>query len=396
MHNLLAVLLLAAAPSVELRTLDGRTLVGDLENCTATSVRIKTADGVTELTAEEVWEFAPTGDREPPRSAPESLLVRLTDGSQLVAEKFSVREGKATARLAGERAVETPTSGVADVRFAVPEEMDAQWQEVLKTEVTGDLVVIKKDGALDYLEGVLGDTDEDGGFAFTLGGDTLSVKRQKLAGIVYFHKAADPLPKAAAIVSDVFGNQFSAAEIKLEAGVLCGTTPSGADWSVQLEQLQRVDFSQGRVAYLSDLTPVRDSWTPFVSGGRLPKSVAAFYAAKRDRSLEAQDLLVGGQRYTKGLSLHSRSEVAYRLDGQYRRFQALAGIDDRAAGLGAVRLVIRGDDRVLWEGEIAGAQAPEMLNLATDDVRVLSILVDFGAGHETADHLNLCDAKLIR
>jgi hypothetical protein len=396
MHNLLAVLLLAAAPSVELRTLDGRTIVGELENCTATGVRIKTADGVTELTAEEVWEFTPTGDGEPPRSAPESLLVQLTDGSQLIAEKYSVRESKATARIAGERAIDTPTSGVAHVRFAVPEEMDAQWQEVLKSKVAGDLVVIKKDGALDYLEGVLGDTDEDGGFAFTLGGDMLSVKRSRLAGIVYFHKAADPLPKAAAIVSDVFGNQFSASEIKLEAGVLCGATPSGADWAVQLEQLQRVDFSQGRVAYLSDLTPVRDTWTPFVSGGKLPKSVAAFYAAKRDRGLEAQDLLVAGQRYTKGLSLHSRSEVAYRLDGQYRRFQAVVGIDDRAAGLGAVRLVIRGDDRVLWEGEIAGAEEPEMLNLATDDVRVLSILVDFGAGHETADHLNLCDAKLIR
>lgn len=396
MQPLLAVILLAAAPTVELRTLDGRTLTGELSACTAAGVRIETSDGPVELAADQVWEFAPTAERSSPRRGEAGLEVELTDGSLIIAEKFAVQSGQATVTLSAERTLSAPTSAVAQVRYAVPEELSAQWQEIVKTKAAGDLVVVKKDGALDYLEGVLGDTDADGGFAFTLDGDTLSVKRSRLAGIIYFHKVADPLPAAAAIVSDAEGNRFAAAEIKLDDASLSGRTPAGATWTVPLESLGKVDFSQGRVAYLSDLAPLREEWTALVSGGNLPKSVTAFYSPKRDRGLEAQDLLVAGVRYTKGLSLHSRGEVAYRLDGGYRRFQALAGIDDRTSGLGAVRLVIRGDDHILWEGDVKAAEAPRLLNLATDGVRVLSILVDFGGDQETADHLDLCDAKVIR
>lgn len=396
MQSLLALLLMAAAPTVELRTLDGRTLVGELRACTEAGVRIETDGGPVELAADQVWEFAPVAERSPAPARDEFVAVRLTDGSLALAEKYSVQAGEATMDLGAERTLTAPTAAIAHVRFSVPDELHAQWQEILKTKAAGDLVVVKKQGALDYLEGVLGDTDADGGFAFTLDGQSLAVKRSRLAGIVYFHKAADPLPAAAAIISDSVGNRFAAATLRLDDTALAGTTPAGAAWSAPLASLAKVDFSQGRVAYLSDLEPLRSGWTALVSGGNVPKSVAAYYSPKRDRGLEARDLLVAGVRYDKGLALHSRSEVAYRLNGEYRRFQALAGIDDRTAGAGSVRLEIRGDDRVLWEGDVAADRPPQLLNLATDDVRVLSILVDYGDGQETADHLDLCDAKVIR
>ncbi len=396
MPTLLAILLLSAAASVELRTLDGRKISGELETCDVAAVRIKTADGSVDVPVDQVWEVVPSEAPVVRRPPAEAIVVHLTDGSTIIAEKFAVKDGEATVKLAEDRSIFAPTTGVAHVRFAVPTELEAQWQEVLNSKVAGDLVVIKKDGALDYLEGVLGDTDPDGGFAFTLDGDVLPVKRARVAGILYFHKTSDPLPTAAALVTDVQGSHFAAVELKLDDETLSGKSPAGAAWSVSLDQLAKIDFSQGRVTYLSDLAAVRDTWTPYLGAAKLPTSVQAYYASKRNRAIEAQDLQVAGERYAQGLSLHSRSEVAYRLDGQFRRFQALAGIDDRTAGLGAVRLVIRGDDRVLWEGQVTAKNPPEMLNLSTENVRVLSILVDYGDGHETADHLDLCDAKVIR
>lgn len=396
MQTLIAVLLLSAAPAVELRTLDDRVFIGELEACDATAVRIKTPDGALDVPADQVWEIVPTDRPNVQRVPAEAILVQLTDGSAIIAKDFAVKGDEATIQVDGDQAVVTPTAGVAHVRFAIPIELEAQWQEVLNGNAAGDLVVVKKDGALDHLEGVLGDTDPDGGFAFTLGGDVLSVKRTRVAGIVYFHKSADPAAKAAAIVTDVRGSRFAAAALKLEAGALVGKSPAGARWSIPLDQLGKVDYSQGRVAYLGDLAAVRDEWTPYVGAEKLPGVVRDYYASKRNRSIEAQDLQLAGQRYSQGLSFHSRSEVAYQLNGDYRRFQALAGIDDRTEGSGAVRLVIRGDERVLWEGDVMAGNPPQMLNLATEHVRVLSILVDYGDGHETADHLNLCDAKVIR
>lgn len=396
MSTLLAIFLLSAAPTVELRTLDGRNLTGELTACDAAGVRVETVDGAVDTPAAEIWEITPSGELSAPRANPDAVTVELTDGSRIVADKYAVADGEATLQLSESVSLVVPTSGVANVRFAVSPELEQQWQDVLTKEVAGDLVVIKKDGALDYLEGVLGNTDADGGFAFTLDGETLPVKRSRLAGIVYFQKAADPLSAPIAIVTDTGGSRFAALELSLGEGALSGKSPAGANFSVPLEQLAKIDFSQGRVAYLSDMQWLRYEWTPYLGAGKLPKVLTDYYTPRLDRALEAPGLLVDGQRFTKGLSLHSRSELAYRLDGQYRRLQTLAGIDDRTEGLGAVRVVIRGDDRVLWEGEIAAGRPPEMLNLATDNVRILSILVDYGPDQDTGDHLDLCDAKVIR
>jgi hypothetical protein len=396
MHYLLSVLLLAALPVVELRTLEGEQVVGELEACDAAVVRIKAADGSHDFTAEQVWEITPSAPATSVKNPEAVIAVALTDGTLLWASDYRVQNGVAKVTLGNGEIVEAPTSGVASVKFAIPTELDAQWQDILKKEVAGDLVVVKRDGALDYLEGVLGDTDVDGTFDFSLDGDSIPVKRNRVAAITYFHKATDAAPRAVAVVTDAAGNRYAAAELQLVDGKLAGKTVAGATWSVPLEALANVDYSQGRVAYLSDLAPVKQEWTPYVGGTKLPPSVAAFYAPKRNRGFEAQDLRLAGQRFSKGLAFHSRTEAVYRLDGQYRRFQALAGIDDRTEGLGAVRLVIRGDDRQLWEGEIAAGDEPVLLNLATDNVRALSILVDYGAGQDTADHLNLCDAKVIR
>lgn len=395
MQFVFSMLLIAAIP-VELRTLEGENVVGELASCDAAAVRIELPEGPREFAAEQVWEITP---REAPsqRKHPEATIaIELTDGTLLWATDYRVENGQAHVKLGAGEMVTAPTAGVAHVKFVIPSDLEAQWQEILKKEVAGDLVVVKRDGALDYLEGVLGDTDQDGTFSFELDGDTIPVKRSRVAGISYFHKAADEAARSVASVTDAAGNRYAAAELNYADGTLSGKTAAGASWSVPLESLAKIDFSQGRIAYLSDLAPVRQEWTPYVGGVKLPPSVAAYYAPKANRGFEAQDLRLRGQRFTKGLALHSRTEAVYRLGGQYRRFQALAGIDDRTEGLGAVRLVIRGDDRQLWEGEIAAGDEPVLLNLATDNVRALSILVDYGAGQDTADHLNLCDAKVIR
>lgn len=397
MVGFLGMLLLAALPTVELRTLDGRQISGELEICQANEVRVKTASGSEAIPADQIWELTPTASTPAQKNPAATISVQLTDGTAVLAEDYRVTEQHAAEiKLGNGESLNAPTSSVAHVKFAVSGELEASWQEILAKNAASDLVVVKRDGALDYLEGVLGPTDQDGAFAFTLDGDTLNVKRSRLAGIAYFHKAGDALPAAAALVSDTHGNQFAAAVLKLEDHALRGETPSGAAWSVPLESLAKVDYSQGRVAYLSDLPPVKKEWTALLKSGALPSSAVAFFGPKLNQGLEARELRMRGQRYTKGLALRSRSEVAYRLDGQYRRFQALVGIDDDTAGLGAVRLVIRADDRVLWEGEVTAGQEPQMLNLAIENVRALSILVDYGASQEISDHLNLCDAKVIR
>ena len=74
-----------------------------------------------------------------------------------------------------------------------------------------------------------------------------------------------------------------------------------------------------------------------------------FYAPRFDRNFDGGPLQLGGTPYRKGLALHGRTELVYRLPDRFSRFRAVAGIDDAVRPGGKVRLVVRGDDKVLLD-----------------------------------------------
>ena len=67
--------------------------------------------------------------------------------------------------------------------------------------------------------------------------------------------------------------------------------------------------------YLSDLKPLRATvgW-----GGR----------PQMDRSIQGGPLLIGGNKYGRGVGVHAISEIDYDLKPDFRRFVAIAGVDD--------------------------------------------------------------------
>jgi hypothetical protein len=130
--------------------------------------------------------------------------------------------------------------------------------------------------------------------------------------------------------------------------------------------------------------------------GRELPTRAAWYAPRQDQNLQSGPLQIDGKRYAKGLAMHSRTELVYRLADRYRRFVAVVGIDDTARPRGNVRLVISGDDRVLFEAVVAGTDVPKPIELDMTGVRRLSILADFGDDLDVGDHLDLCEARLLK
>ncbi len=98
--------------------------------------------------------------------------------------------------------------------------------------------------------------------------------------------------------------------------------------------------------------------------------------------------------YGKGLALHSRTEIVYRLPGRVPAVSGRRGNRRRGAPGGKVRLVVRGDDKVLFEAVVAGSDAPQPVDLDLAGVRRLTILADFADGPNVGDHLLLCNARL--
>ncbi len=328
------------------------------------------------------------------------VRVRLIDGSMIVAAQYTAEHNQARVELGG-RIIKIPTRSIESVRFHPPaKKLDAQWQENTQGEVAGDLVIVRRsDTSLDQLEGILHDvTPTTVNFEFE--DETIPVKRTKLEGIVYVHPKHSAPSGLVGTVVETNGSRWCAKAIALQFPELRVTTNAGITVNIALSEIARIDFAASNIVYLSDLEPEAMEWTPFVRGRRIADELVQMYRPRRDRSFDGPELWVGPigavTRCSKGLSIHSRTLLTYRLEGKYRKFLALAGIDSRLHGRGNVELTISGDDKELFRKTIAGGQAPVPLDLDVAGVQRLRILVDFGQAADVADHLNLCEARLIK
>jgi hypothetical protein len=396
---LLASVVLAATP-VELQTLDGQKLSGELKELSVERIVLSSADGEKSVDTSNVLGLS-VGKESPTATpvAPAKISIELVDGSRLRAASFTATKGTATVELQGGAKAELATSGIRYVRFddmaAGSAELTKQWEEILAQKAGGDVIVLRKKSALDYAEGVVrrvADEDVD----FELGGETLELKRNRVEAVLYFRAAEPELADARCVVHLSGGSHIDAANAELKGENLAVTSSGGAQLELPLSACSRIDFSVGKIQFLSDLEPDAKEITPYIGG---PASLAAYTSLlepRRDTNFGGEPLKIAGVQHAKGVALHSRSRLSYRLGGKFRQFSALAGIDDAMASSGNVVLRISGDGRTLWEGTIKGGEEPKQLDLDLTGVRRLELLVDYGDDLDVGDHLLLCEAKLLK
>jgi hypothetical protein len=309
---------------------------------------------------------------------------------------MTLENGRARIQLAGGEGIEAASGDICSARFAPGSETAAaQWSKIVAIPTTSDILVVRKDDGIDYHKGVIHRLGDDV-VEFELEGERLLVRRSKVFGFVLHHPSGRELPEPIGTLAERSGSTWALKNIELAGDQLIWTTPTGVRLRKPLAAVARLDFSHGNVLYLSDLKPDSVEWIPYFGLGRELSSRAAFYAPREDRNAQSGPLQIDGKCYAKGLSLHARTAIVYRLPQRCRRFMALAGIDDSARPQGNVRLVIRGDDRLLFEAVVTGTDAPKLVDVDMSGVRRLTILVDFGDDFDVGDHLDLCEARLLK
>lgn len=389
-------LLVAAAapePKFHLRTTSGENFAGALVEFSAKEIVLETATGRQAAATDSLLAITPETPAAAPAENP-SVWIELVDGSTLMASSYEVNEGQAKFKtLTGEQAT-LPTRSIANVRFnSQTAELAAQWSEILAGKHAGDVIVIRKKEALDYQSGVAGDISADK-VQFTLDGETLSVKRSRVEGLIYFHPAGRELAESVCRLTDASGARYEVQSAQFADGALELTTPAGLKTRIALAEIATID---GKIQYLSDLAPESFDWNPYFGEASASESLKEFHRPRFNTFLDGGPLRLGKQEYAKGIAMYSGSEITYRLPpGRYRRLKAMAGIDDRVRPEGAVRLAILGDDKPLYEGAVTGRDDPLPLDLDLSGVNRLKIVVDFGAGQEVQDLFDLCDARILK
>jgi hypothetical protein len=88
-------------------------------------------------------------------------------------------------------------------------------------------------------------------------------------------------------------------------------------------------------------------------------------------------LSVGGERYAHGITVGSPSSVLIDLNRDCARYEALAGVDDLALGLGAVRFSVYGDGGRLWRSEVVrGGDAAVPVSVDIAGQRTIRLVVE--------------------
>lgn len=191
-------------------------------------------------------------------------------------------------------------------------------------------------------------------------------------------------PYARLVLAD--GSRISVVEATSNGVTLDATTLFGAALRVRVADVIAYDVVQGKAVYLSDLKPKTAKTEPF-------NGVAWPWVA--DRSVKGNPLRLGEQTYDKGIGTHPRTTLVYDLNGKYRRFEALVGLDAMTGRRGAAEVRVLVDGKEVFVETVTGGDAAKAVAVDVTKAKQLTLIVGFGLGGDVQADVNWADARLV-
>ena len=405
---------LYAGPAATVIPLAGESVTGQLSSLNVDQVVAETAAGTRKFAGSDLLavEFSTAKPADKP-----TVWVELLDGSKLLATAYTVASGKANAVLVGGVMVEIPTRSIHSVRFRQQDtQLSDQWREIVAAPRTSDLIVVRKasmrtieeegaepktvtETALDELDGTLLEVGPES-VKFEFDSERIDVKREKIEGLVYYHSVRRELPPGVCRLVDAGGSQWTLKSLNLTGDRLTVVSSSGVSAPLPLASVAKIDFSVGNIADLAELVPDTGDGEPVVS--LQPVAMLAkfgrMFKVSTSPPLGADGFKIGGKRFSTGLSLHSPARVVYRVPEGFRKFHAVAGVDDSIVAPGEFTFQILGDGKELFRHECNGSEGrgPVTIDLDLTGVRRISLVLDPADGQDIGDQLNLCEARLTK
>jgi len=394
---LLLLNLLGGFPEGEWEMLSGEKYVGRTTSLSGGQAHLAATTEERDLNIGEVLRFqasVESGKSITPSGVSVSHgQARLIDGSVFGFQSVSHIDGETTVEFQSDRlgAFRIPTNRVVSLRLQKEDRRLAEsWRNLLSKESQEDRLIVRKEEVLDFLGGVIGEISPSK-IKFLLDNEELEVNAERIYGVIYARNVE--LPQQGVRVVFRGGDRFVGEGVSL-AGDNCRIEMAGGETlQVPSESIVELDYSFGKVQYLSELEPRSVDYTPMFN---------VTWQYRRDKSLDGNPIRLNRKSFSRGLSIHSKTVLTYRLPAGYRRFRAIMGIDDEITRVGGdVDVVIEGLDRdgvasELLRKDVRLHEPSQPIDLEIDGVSDLRITVDFGEGLDIGDHLDLAEARIVR
>src|SRR5262249_40846794 len=153
------------------------------------------------------------------------------------------------------------------------------------------------------LEGTLGEADEKGGtIEFEMAGTDRKVPLSlaKIQGLIFLRTPDPNAPEPICKLLDNYRNTVVVSGLSMRPSGLTVTTPSGAKINYPQNLVAKLDFSKGKMEFLSDLQPAKVVET---------NNLERVEHYRRDQNLDGEKISLDGKKYEKGLALHAHTEL---------------------------------------------------------------------------------------
>ncbi len=429
----LVVLLLCSSSlfTADLRTLSGKTVTGELAALNEKDgIVIATKDGAkvpTPLVNVVQLDLAPpTTSKLPPCTRVELVdgsvfYCKPEDGVRIVNKNqldLTLLSGlKATVPLAGVHVIlkDAHDGKVRD---------HADWKKCL--EIKRPDVVAKWNKDRSRINGYKGSFIEEGdgiAFKFRLEGreneepKTIELTDASIQGLIFTKQVNPTAAPSVCKLDDLDQCRLVLAAVELKNDALIVVTVAGGKVQYPLKQVSRLDFSKGKIEYLSDLP--KDGVNVEVKIEEQPDEKDRLDRIRFNKNLNDDPLQLrvvkdghpNGvvERFDHGLALPAPAKLVYRLNGEYDEFTAMLGVDEMVGGDSRVRVVIEGDGVELFAAEVTRTavrikgrevaddklKRAERVTLNVNDVKELRIKVEpVNPVFIYGNHVDLADAKI--
>ncbi len=402
MYGLPTLLFLAATAGADLQTLSGKKLVGDLVGLDKQTLVLKTSSGDVNVPVADVLQldFPPP---DTPLPAGPYYDVELTDGSVFHCPQVAIKGGELLVTAATDMKLSLPLTAVYSIlRDAHDPKVRADWQKFVAKRGRFDMLAVRgADSLLNAVEGTFGLGLESGdGIEFTHqeSGKKLSPKFAKVQGLLFVPRPGENVPPTLCRATDAAGNRVVAADVTARPDGVRFTTVSGVRVAyASLAKLAKLDFSKGKLTFLSDLSPAVESdafaavyGDPFDDKPRKVDSLVV----RKDATMADAPIKLDGTTFPKGLTVRGGTRLTYELNGDYKEFRATLGVDPAIDRDFPAEVVIEGDGRVLAKEPVS--RRDRVRSIAVDIKGVQKLRVSVAAKGETMLGAQVClaDAKV--
>jgi hypothetical protein len=381
----------ATASADDITTNGGKKITGKLVAVDAQGVTFSSGEAQAKISGKDivVVDFhkpvSPVPKEKETGNEAKVTQVDLLDGSTFRTAKFTLKGKKVEIeQLPGPAGItppvfELPTTSLFTVmRDSGNAKTHEAWKKMLAARGKRDLYVIREGETLNFVQGtILGGNEKGDEINFEKeDGSQTALRQSRAAGYVFAQALPKEVPQMLCKVIDAFGNNLVAQSMEItSSGVTVKTVAGVVVKYSSTAALSKLDYSQGNVAYLSDLDPRVDAPEVPMDEKGLRLNPAVPYL--RDHGLAGEPLKLGAELFSKGLLVAPDTVLTYTINGDYREFKAVLGIPENTpdAKLEA-KVTIEADGRALISETIKRKDKPKGVSLDVKGVKSLRIIVE--------------------